>query len=35
MGVPAQRTNSINLDLLGLPRGNLQELDECFSEEEV
>jgi hypothetical protein len=35
MGVPAQRTNSINLDLLGLPRANLQELDESFSEEEV
>jgi hypothetical protein len=35
MGVPAQWTNSINLDLLGLPRANLQELDERFPEEEV
>jgi hypothetical protein len=35
MGTPACRTNSINLEMLDLPRSNMHELDEHFSEDDV
>jgi hypothetical protein len=35
MGTPMARSNSINLDLLDLPRLDLDHLSSCFTEPEV